>query len=115
MLCFGNSPSRALTNGPDSWSNVMVYAREHGLRFGHDVVFTYGPAAFLVMPWFAEDTPAVRRICDLVLGYAIAAGICLLAWRMGLVWRIIFLIVFLLSPAVWYPFGMPELLFLVGL
>jgi hypothetical protein len=93
----------------------MVYARAHGLRFGHDVVFTYGPAAYLVMPWFGEETPVIRRTCDVVLGYIVAAGVCLLAWRMSLVWRILFIVALLLSPAVWYPFGMPELLYLIGM
>jgi hypothetical protein len=67
------------------------------------------------MSYFAETTPTIRLIGDLILAYGIALAVCLLAWQMDLVWRIIFLVAFLLSPETWIFPGMPEPLFIFGL
>src|SRR5579864_204514 len=74
MFCFVNFPSQPITTGTESWSHVMLLAREHGLRFGHDVIYTYGPAAFLFMAYFPEHTPVIRLICDVAGAYTVALG-----------------------------------------
>jgi hypothetical protein len=41
-------PHTTLTQSLDpSWTAVLMYARENGLQFGRDIVFTYGPLGFL--------------------------------------------------------------------
>src|SRR5215469_7324240 len=35
-----------------SWCAVLNWAHQHGLQFGQDVVFTYGPLGFLVAPYY---------------------------------------------------------------
>jgi hypothetical protein len=94
---------------------LILYAREHGLRFGHDIVYTYGPAEFLFMPFFAKQTPAIRLVHDVILAYVVAVGICLVAWRMNRLWRTSFLAAFILSPAPWFYNGIPELVLIIGL
>ena len=32
-----------------SWRMALGYLFEHGMQFGHDVVFTYGPLGFVVL------------------------------------------------------------------
>src|ERR1051326_8435377 len=115
MLPFASFPSRPLTTGVESWSHVVLYASDHGLRFGHDLIYTCGPAGFLFMPYFAEHTPAFRLIADVIFSYLLAAGFCLVAWQMRVTWRIAFFAAFLIGPTIWLLPGMPELPFIIRL
>jgi hypothetical protein len=44
LLHFGNSPSLDLD---PTWSGVLRWAYVHGLQWGRDIIFTYGPLGFL--------------------------------------------------------------------
>ena len=70
-----------------SWSAVLVYAHQHGLQFGKDIVFTYGPLGFLTVPYYAGQGVAVRMLVDFALCFGVTSGLCLLGWRMGAFWR----------------------------
>jgi hypothetical protein len=55
--------SRAVETGLDpSWMHALHLAAEHGLRFGADIVYTYGPLGFLSVP-----TPPVGITSSLAL------------------------------------------------
>jgi hypothetical protein len=78
---------------------VLSYAHEHGLQFGKDIVFTYGPLGFLVSRYFFSHASSVRMGTDFVTCLATALGICLLAWRLNAIWKwlLIGLFIFLCS------------------
>src|ERR1700678_3478696 len=60
-------PGRTEPQLDASWQEMLIYAREHGLQFGRDIIFTWGPWGFL---------------CSLAhLGKAEAAPI--LAWQVA--------------------------------
>src|SRR5690242_6570996 len=80
----------------ESWSAVLIHAHDHGLQFGQDVAFTYGPLGFLTVSTFSAPVMWLRMVHDLLLCYGVAVGICLVAWRMNLGWRILFLGLFIL-------------------
>ncbi len=93
-------PQRILTVGiDDSWGGVLIYAHEKGLQFGRDIAFTYGPLGILSVSGFSPAMAWPRIFFEVVLCYGVAAGFCLLAWRMTLVWRMALLGVFVLVSA----------------
>jgi hypothetical protein len=78
-----------LPEDPDSsWGAALVFGHQHGLQFGRDLVFTYGPLGYLLMPWFASATAGVRWFSDLLLYFSTALGVCLVAWRLKGLWRV---------------------------
>lgn len=78
-----------------SWSGVLVYAHEKGMQFGRDIIFTYGPLGFLSVASFLPEVAGLRIVFEIVVGIWIATGICLLAWRMPVPWRVAMLGYFL--------------------
>jgi hypothetical protein len=108
-------PQNSLTTGlDDSWGGVLVYAHEHGLQFGTDIVFTYGPLGIFSIPAFSPDVAVARMIFEVLQAGMVAAGACLLAWRMTPGRRAAFLAVFVLMsvPVHW---GGDDLLVDLGL
>jgi hypothetical protein len=65
------------------WAIGVTLAWEQGLRFGHDVVFTYGPWAFL-------DVLSTMSFATTVLGTLgwVTSGLALVlaAWRLSVAW-----------------------------
>jgi hypothetical protein len=82
-----------------SWQAVLIYAHQMGLQFGHDIVFTYGPLGFLSIECFSPYTAVTRIFFEVVFGFGIATGLCLLAWRITWVWRLTLLGFFILVTA----------------
>jgi hypothetical protein len=100
-------------NYDPSWRAVLVHAHEHGLQFGTDLVFTYGPLGFLTVTDFSPHVAAAQLIASLALGFVVSLGVCLVAWRLSLVWRWLLL----LSFAAWSfpsPLG-PDVMVQAGL
>lgn len=103
LSCFA-FPRNTMTQLPDpSWEGVMIYAREKGLQFGHDIVFTYGPLGFLSIDSFSPSFAVTRIFFEVAIGFAIATGLCLMAWRIALPWRFLLLgfFVFVTAPLHW--------------
>jgi hypothetical protein len=99
-LVFITWPSVPLYAVADiSLSGVLNEAHLKGLQWGKDFVGTYGPLGFLIFPCFSPHHASWRMVMDAVLCYTVAAGLCLLAWRMRLVWRLLLfgIFIFLLS------------------
>ena len=114
-LTFLTVPRITLTNGMESsWAAVLDYAHQKGLQFGTDVIYTYGPLGFLSIFYFTPDTGGLRLAVDTALCFGVAAGVCLLAWRLSLGWRLLTIAVFSLFAAN-VETGTQDLLINVGL
>ncbi len=114
-LTFLTVPRITLTNGMESsWSAVLHYAHEKGLPFGSDFFYTYGPLGFLSIFYFTPGTGGLRLAVDVGLCFGVAAGVCLLAWRLSLGWRILTIAVLALFAANIHV-GTQDLLINVGL
>lgn len=114
-LTFLTVPRIPLTNGMESsWSAVLDYAHQKGLQFGTDVIYTYGPLGFLSIFYFTPDTGGLRLAVDTAFCFGVAAGVCLLAWRLSLGWRLLTIAVFTLF-AVNVQTGTQDLLINIGL
>jgi hypothetical protein len=114
-LTFLTIPRIPLTNGMESsWSAVLNYAHQNGLQFGTDIVYTYGPLGFLSIFYFTPDTAGLRLAVDVALCFGVAAGLCLLAWRLGMGWRLLTIAVFTLLIAN-VQYGTQDLLINIGL
>ncbi len=86
-------------DGESHWSAVLVYAHQHGLAFGHDIVFTYGPLGFLTIPYYTGHAAGLQMFTDAALCLTVAVGVCLVAWRMSMLWRCFMVAAFVLvSP-----------------
>lgn len=62
---------------------VLSYAHEHGLQYGKDIVFTYGPLGFLVSRYFFAYAAGVRMATDFATCFATALGVAFVAWTIG--------------------------------
>ena len=99
-LTFLTVPRIPLSNGMESsWSAVLDYAHQRGLQFGTDIVYTYGPLGFLTISHFTGDATGLRLAVDTTLCFGVAAGVCLLAWRLSIRWRLLTIAVFTLLTA----------------
>ena len=99
-LTFLTVPRIPLSNGMESsWSAVLDYAHQKGLQFGTDIVYTYGPLGFLTISHFTRDAAGLRLAADITLCFGVAAGVCLLAWRLKSGWRLLTIAVFTLLTA----------------
>ena len=88
-------PKYALANDVESgWGSVLTYARQHGLQFGPQIAYPYGPLGFLLVPQYTMATGYSRLFFDLLFCLTAAAGTCLLAWRFQLGWRALILVAF---------------------
>jgi len=90
-VCLPIPRAPVTTDRESSWGAVLVYAHEKGLQFGPQIVFTYGPLGFLSIPYFAAHAAPARLATDCILSLLIAAGVCLLAWRLPVLWRCLLL------------------------
>jgi hypothetical protein len=90
----------ATTDLDPSWCSALSYGHVHGLQFGTDCVFTYGPLGFLTTNVFTGYESGYRIAFDALFYFAIALGICLVAWRLNLAGRCLMLGTFILLPAV---------------
>src|ERR1039458_4140191 len=55
-------------------------------RFGTDLVSTWGPLGYVVFVYFSPRTAGTCMAVGSVFCFAAAAGLCLVAWRVRLVW-----------------------------
>ena len=62
-----------------SWGMVLVYAHRHGLQFGRDITFTYGPYGFLISRFSYDGVPLVRILWESAGKFALAATLVAMA------------------------------------
>jgi len=96
-FCFAvgllHLPSKAIRTDLDSsWQGVLPFAHAHGWQWGQDIVFTFGPLSSLLSAGsaFAGAPTGTTLLLDLVMTFAVMAGVCLLARRLPLGWRLLF-------------------------
>src|SRR5882724_1284312 len=82
-----------------SEKSVLSYAHEHGMQFGTDIIFTYGPLGFLTSRHYFPHAAGLRMVVDLLLTYSVSLGVCLIAWRLTLFWRCLLASVFVYFTA----------------
>jgi hypothetical protein len=102
MMTFLTIPPAAVDLNVDadtSWCAVLNYAHQHGLQFGTDLVFTYGPLGYLIAFYFSPNGAGMRMVADVALCWTVAAGLCLVAWRLRPVWRCLLVGVFVFVAA----------------
>lgn len=102
------------TDADSSWAAVLEHAARNGLQYGKDIVFTYGPLGYLATSRVIPSEITASTAAELALSLAASAGVCLLAWRMALLWRVLMLAVFALVVANGH-FGSNEILINVTL
>lgn len=78
LLLF-QSPLPGKPGADPSWSMVLVYAHRHGLQFGSDVAFTYGPYGFLTSRWYYDGVPFVKILWESAGKLALAATLVIMA------------------------------------
>ncbi|MEO7415411.1 MAG: hypothetical protein ABIZ81_18865, partial [Opitutaceae bacterium] len=66
-----------------SWRMVISYAVDHGLQFGKDITFTYGPMGYLLSYTYAGKLLAGNWVWQIAGNLFIAAGL----WRFGTMLR----------------------------
>jgi hypothetical protein len=99
LVCL-TVPTPALDLGVDtSWCAVLQWAHEHGLQFGKDIVFTYGPLGYLLAPYCLKPPSSWLILINAALCFQIALGLCLVAWRLAPIWRLVLLFFFVLTTA----------------
>jgi hypothetical protein len=113
-LVFLVIPLAAVALDEDSsWCAVLSYAHQKSWQFGKEIVYTYGPAGFLITPWSTGEPFVLRMVSDITLTLVVAAGLCLVAWRVRLLCRLLLLgTVILLAPNLIAP---TDLLLYIGL
>lgn len=114
-LAFLTFPRYSLFPDVESaWNSVLVYAHVHGLQFGKDIVYPYGPLGFLLIPTFTASTGGGRLCFDVLLCVTVSSALSLLAWRAKPGWRLLILGSFLLVVTN-KPYGVQDLLIDFGL
>jgi hypothetical protein len=89
MLSFLTLPRAATDLDLDSDASlgeVLGYAHQQGLQFGTDFVSTYGPLGYVIFVYFSPRTAGTCMVIGSVFCFVAAAGLCLVAWRVRLVW-----------------------------
>jgi len=86
-----------------SLSAVLQYAQQHHTQFGTELIYTYGPLGFLIFPHYAQHTTPLRMAVDVMVCLFVAVGVCLLAWRVGIVWRLLLLLLYAWAASNIYP------------
>jgi hypothetical protein len=88
MLVFVTLSSAPEDNTADaSLFGILNHARQENTQFGTDLVYTYGPLGYLLFPYYSPYAATLRIVVNGVFSYAVAAGLCLAAWRLRLFWR----------------------------
>ncbi len=106
MLTFVTIPPAPVdlqVDSDTSLSAVLNYAQQQGLQFGTDLVFTYGPLGYLIFFYFSPNAAGMRMVVDVAFCLTVAAGLCLVAWRLRWVWRCFLVGVFMFVAANLHP------------
>lgn len=72
-----------------SWAMVLLHAFDHGWQFGRDLIFTYGPLGFIMVPQYHPGLYWIALGYWLVFHAVLAVAYCVLfrgaqAWKLAL-------------------------------
>ena len=65
-------PSPAQGDLDSAWMMVLVYAQQHGLQFGPDIAFTFGPLGFLLGSVYIDSVPQIKLLWETGGNFAFA-------------------------------------------
>ena len=82
FVTFPPAPVDLKVDADTSLSAVLNYAQQHGLQFGTGLVSTYGPLGYLSFFYFSPNGAGIRMAVDVAFCLTVAAGLCLVAWRL---------------------------------
>jgi hypothetical protein len=74
-----------------SWAMVLLHAFDHGWQFGTDLIFTYGPLGFIMVPQYHPGLYWIALGYWLVFHAALAVAYCIL-FRGADVWKLALLV-----------------------
>jgi hypothetical protein len=86
-----------------SLSMILEHARQHGLQFGTEHTYTYGPLGFLIFFQYTPRYAALHMVVDVLLAITATAGLLLVALRLHLLLRILLLGGFVLIASNSFP------------
>jgi hypothetical protein len=81
-------PEPARPDLDPSWQQVLVDAWIHGRRFGHDLVFTWGPWGFLFNTFFLPGALDAKLFFEAVGRLAISALLVAVVWSLPPIRRV---------------------------
>jgi hypothetical protein len=85
-LAIARLPDGVASGGLDSsWGSVLRYAHDHGLQFGSDVVFTYGPLGLAATGSYSGGTTQVATWAAMAITLLFVLPIVMVARRLP--WR----------------------------
>jgi len=82
-----------------SWQALLEFAAVHGLRFGRDIIFTYGPLGYLNTEVSQGHLLAQRIVFSLFWSGCVAASAVCIARRLSTVARLFFIAWFLIASS----------------
>ncbi len=104
MLAAVPTPRPYGTDLDSNWAIGVTEAFGDGLRFGHDIMFTYGPWAFLDV---LNAASIGMLLPGLLLWLATGVAIVLVSWRLAQAWLrplpAAVLVAFVVAPALAIP------------
>jgi len=74
-----------------SWAMVLLHAFDHGWQFGEDLIFTYGPLGFIMVPQYHPGLYWIALGYWLIFHGTLAAAYCVL-FRGADVWKLALLV-----------------------
>lgn len=83
LVAFFPPAPPPLKTGLASWIWGLSLAHTRGLVFGRDVVFSYGPLAYLNWPHFPGANPAIFIVYALGCYFVWVYGLCRFAWSIN--------------------------------
>ena len=90
-------------DGDVSLGAVLDYAQQQNLQFGPELLYTYGPLGFLIFFYYSPYLAGLKLFTHALLCYAVASGLCLVAWRLRLAWRCLMLACFIFAASNFQP------------
>ncbi len=74
-----------------SLTTILSHAHEHGLQFGNDLAYTYGPLGFLIFFEYSPYAAGAHLAVNVVLCSLAAAGLWWISRRLSVLWAVLFL------------------------
>ena len=96
-----------------AWSMTLLFAHRHGLQFGRDIVFTFGPLGFLVSKVNYDGIPLLRFLWEFFAKFAFAVTAIAIgarfSWPRFLGYYLALIVGALIDPSLFTAFGVPLL------
>ncbi len=80
--CYKGDVTEACEADP-SLAFILSHAHQQDLQFGKQHAYTYGPLGFLSFLHYPSGTARIQIFAHSILGITVAAGLCLVAQRLG--------------------------------